>query len=158
MLWCAGRAARGHRATICASAASHQWLLCSSVPAPIHTTLNCSPEFGYLLLLPCFGESLHSRRLADWAGLAPCLTHPSRADISRGGLGGWRPSVLPPKTCMRANAAAPNPVVRCNSNIFELCVITVEIMMVLQCALQGLAGCYKQGVGPDRHLCLPHPS
>jgi len=48
---------------------------------------------------------------------------------------------LPPKTCMRANAAAPNPV---------------EIMMVLQCALQGLAGRYKQGVGPDRHLCLPH--
>jgi len=31
---------------------------------------------------------------------------------------------------------------------------TVEIMMVLQCALQGLAGRYKQGVGPDRHLAF----
>jgi len=154
MLPCAGRAARGHRATICASAASHLWLLCSSVPASVHTILTCSPEFANLRL-PCFDESLQAR---SGAGLAPCLTHPSRADISRGGLGGWRPSVLPPKTCMRANAAAPNSVVRCNSNIFELCVITVEIMMVLQCALQGLAGRYKQGVGPDRHLCLPHPS
>jgi len=106
--------------------------------------------------LQCLPQSIQHLTALQSLDICYCPALASR--YKQGGLGGWRPSVLPPKTCMRANAAAPNPVVRCNSNIFELCVITEEIMMVLQCALQGLAGRYKQGVGPDRHLCLPHPS